>query len=81
MPLLTMAARRSAGRAYDSRMDDTTQTRVYLARIEELAAAPHTEQQWLERLRSAAQSFLDRPNAVTRGKLRRILEALERRGQ
>ncbi len=58
--------------------DDHTQTREHVIEIELLANALQLEQQWLERLRHAAQDYLDRPNPVTRGKLKRVLEAIER---
>ena len=59
--------------------NDESQSRERLAEREHIAATLATEQQWLAQLHRAAQDYLDRPNAATRGKRRRILGAIERR--
>ena len=61
--------------------NDQTQAREQVAEREHIAATLATEQQWLAKLRRATQDYLDRPNPLTRGRLERILEALDRRGR
>ncbi len=79
MALLSRGNGRRRAGLYDRGMDDThTETRAQMAELEEVIAVLQTEQQWLERLRRAAQDYLDRPNAATRGKLNRLLEAVQR---
>ncbi len=80
MALLSMGNGRRWAGLYDRGMDDDrTQIYDHMAELEELAAILQTKQQRLERLRLAAQAYLDRPDAVTRGRLDWLLEVLARR--
>ena len=59
--------------------DDQSQVHEQLAELADMAALLATEQQWLAKLHRATQDYLDRPNPVSRGRLTRILGAIERR--